>query len=273
MWFLSVAVLAVSLFFGAHQTLPAEAIDFFHWVAPNDEAPATSLVTFGFAAGVVLEASPAKILLRYFSTAVHELGHAFMAGALFARPKTILIHPSSSGLAIFELAPNWGRFRSFLVSAAGYPAPSIAAVAAIQAIQMGHSQVWAVFSMTVLAVAIVLLIRNFWGFFWTTGVVVGSFFSLRSVSAEWVGVGVAAIAGFLAMNGIEFAQIQMKLVRQAPGSGVDAEAISQVTGLPSRLVALGHLLVCMGISGAAGYFAIQPHWNSISEWITNLPQT
>ncbi len=268
MWILSVAVLAVSLFFGTHQTLPAEAIDFFHWVAPNDGAPATSLVAFGFAAGVVLEASPAKILLRYFSTAVHELGHAFMAGALFARPKTILIHPSSSGLAIFELAPNWGRFRSFLVSAAGYPAPSIAAVAAIQAIQMGHSQVWAVFSMTVLAIAIVLLIRNFWGFFWTTGVVVGSFFGLRSVSAEWVGVGVAAIAGFLAMNGIEFAQIQLKLVRQAPGSGVDAEAISQVTGLPSRLIALGHLMVCMLISGAAGYFAIQPHWSSISEWIS-----
>jgi hypothetical protein len=268
MWILSVAVLAVSLFFGTHQTLPVQAIDFFHWVAPNDGAPAASLVALGFVAGVVLEASPAKILLRYFSTAVHELGHAFMAGALFARPKTILIHPSSSGLAIFELAPNWGRFRSFLVSAAGYPAPSIAAVAAIQAIQMGHSQVWAVFSMAVLAIAIVLLIRNFWGFFWTTGVVVASFFGLRLVSAEWVGVGVAAIAGFLAMNGIEFAQIQLKLVRQAPGSGVDAEAISQVTGLPSRLVASGHLLVCMGISGAAGYFAIQPYWSEIVNWVS-----
>jgi hypothetical protein len=88
-----------------------------------------------------------------------------------------------------------------------------------------------------------------------------------------VGAGVAAIAGFLAMNGIEFAQIQLKLVRQAPGSGVDAEAISQVTGLPPRLVASGHLLVCMGISGAAGYFAIEPHWSSISEWISNLLQT
>ena len=268
MWILSVAVLAISLFFGTHQTLPVQAIDFLHWVAPNDGAPAASLVALGFVAGVVLEASPAKILLRYFSTAVHELGHAFMAGALFARPKTILIHPSSSGLAIFELAPNWGRFRSFLVSAAGYPAPSIAAVAAIQAIQMGHSQVWAVFSMAVLAIAIVLLIRNFWGFFWTTGVVAASFFGLRLVSAEWVGVGVAAIAGFLAMNGIEFAQIQLKLVRQAPGSGVDAEAISQVTGLPSRLVASGHLLVCMGISGAAGYFAIQPYWSEIVNWIS-----
>lgn len=268
MWILSVAVLLVSLLFGTHQNLPIQAVDALHWMAPHDGSPSAFHVAVGFAAGVVLEASPAKILLRYFSTAVHELGHAFMAGALFARPKTILIHPSSSGLAIFELAPNWGRFRSFLVSAAGYPAPSIAAVAAIQAIQMGHSQVWAVFSMAVLAIAIVLLIRNFWGFFWTTGVVVASFFGLRMVSAEWVGVGVAAIAGFLAMNGIEFAQIQLKLVRQAPGSGVDAEAISQVTGLPSRLVASGHLLVCMGISGAAGYFAIQPYWSEIVNWVS-----
>lgn len=267
MWILSVAVLAVSLFFGTHQSLPPEAVDFLLSLAPSDGAPSAALVAVGFAAGVVLEASPAKLLFRYFSTAVHELGHAFMAGALFARPKTILIHPSSSGLATFELSPNWGRFRSFLVSAAGYPAPSIAAVAAIQAVQMGHSQAWAVFSMAVLGIAIVLLIRNFWGFFWTTGIVVGSYFVLRSVSADWVGVGVAGIAGFLAMNGIEFAQMQLKLVRQAPGSGVDAEAISQVTGLPPRLVASGHLLVCMGISGAAGYFAIQPYW---SEFVSRV---
>jgi len=270
MWILSIVVLVITLFFGTHQTLPAEATDFLNWLAPNDGAPTASLVAAGFVAGVVLEASPAKLLFRYFSTAVHELGHAFMAGALFARPKTILIHPSSSGLATFELSPNWGRFRSFLVSAAGYPAPSIAALAAIQAVQLGHSQAWAVFSIAVLAIAIVLLIRNFWGFFWTTGVVVGSYFGLKLVSAEWVGVAVAGIAGFLAMNGIEFAQIQSKLVRQAPGSGVDAEAISHVTGLSSRLVASGHLLVCVGVSGAAGYFAIQPYWSEIQNWATNL---
>jgi hypothetical protein len=268
MWILSVVVLTISLFFGTHQSLPPEAVDFLRWLAPTDGSPSASLVAAGFAAGVVLEASPAKLLFRYFSTAVHELGHAFMAGALFARPKTILIHPSSSGLATFELSPNWGRFRSFLVSAAGYPAPSIAALAAIQAVQMGHSQAWAVFSIAVLAIAIVLLIRNFWGFFWTTGVVVGSYFGLKLVSVEWVGVAVAGIAGFLAMNGIEFAQIQSKLVRQAPGSGVDAEAISQVTGLSPRLVASGHLLMCVGISGAAGYFAIQPSWSEIVSWIS-----
>ncbi|MCE2817220.1 MAG: M50 family metallopeptidase [Ilumatobacteraceae bacterium] len=270
MWVLSVVVLAISLLFGTHQSLPPEVVDFLYWLAPTDGSPSASLVAAGFAAGVVLEASPAKLLFRYFSTAVHELGHAFMAGALFARPKTILIHPSSSGLATFELSPNWGRFRSFLVSAAGYPAPSIAALAAIQAVQLGHSQAWAVFSMAVLAIAIVLLIRNFWGFIWTTGVVVGSYFVLKMVSAEWVGVAVAGIAGFLAMNGIEFAQIQRQLVRQAPGSGVDAEAISHVTGLSPRLVALGHLLACMGISGAAGYFAIQPYWSEIQNWATNL---
>jgi hypothetical protein len=268
MWILSLVVLGVSLFFGTHQNLPSQAGDFLQWLAPHDGSPSAALIAFGFVVGVVLEASPAKILLRYFSTAVHELGHAFMAGALFAKPKTILIHPSSSGLAIFELAPNWGRFRSFLVSAAGYPAPSIAAVAAIHAVQSGHSQAWAVFSISVLSIAIVLLIRNFWGFFWTTGVVVASYFGLRLVSAEWVGCGVAAIAGFLAMNGIEFAQIQLNLVRNAPGSGVDAEAISRVTGFPARLVALGHLLVCLGISGAAGYFAIQPYWSEIANWFS-----
>jgi hypothetical protein len=248
--------------------LPSQLDDFLHWLAPHDGAPSASLVALGFGIGVAVEALPTKLIFRYFSTAVHELGHAFMAGALFARPKTILIHPSSSGLAIFELAPNWGRFRSFLVSAAGYPAPSIAAVAAVQAVQTGHSQAWAVFSIAVLSIAIVLLIRNFWGFLWTTGVVVASYFGLKTVSAEWVGVAVAGIAGFLAMNGIEFAQIQSKLVKQSPGSGVDAEAIAQVTRIPARLVTAGHLTVCLGISGASGYFAVQPYWSETLHWFS-----
>jgi hypothetical protein len=51
---------------------------------------------------------------------------------------------------------------------------------------------------------------------------------------------------------------------------VDAGAISHVTGLSPQLVASGHLLVCMGISGAAGYFAIQPYWFEIQNWATNL---
>jgi hypothetical protein len=54
-------------------------VDFLRWLAPTDGSPSTSLVAAGFVAGVVLEASPAKLLFRYFSTAVHELGHAFMA--------------------------------------------------------------------------------------------------------------------------------------------------------------------------------------------------
>ena len=270
MWILSVVVLAISLFFGAHLDMPAPVGDFLTWLAPQDGAPSASLVALGFGVGVIVEASPLKIALRYFSTVVHELGHAFMAAALFARPKSILIHPSSAGLATFELAPNWGRFRSFLVSGAGYPAPSIAAVAAIQAVQMGHSQAWAVFSMAILSIAILLLIRNFWGFFWTTCVVAVSYFGLKYVSAEWVGVAVAGIAGFLAMNGIEFASIQLKLVKQGSGSGADAEAISQLTRIPAGIVASGHLLLCMGISGAAGYFAIQPYWSEIQNWAIDL---
>jgi hypothetical protein len=30
------------------------------------------------------------------------------------------------------------------------------------------------------------------------------------------------------------------------------------------------LLVCVGISGAAGYFAVQPYWSEITNWATNL---
>lgn len=121
MFLLSVIVIAVVLVLVAQIPISEVVRERIEGLFGETTIPETHLVAIAFVIGVGAFHTPIKLVLRYFSTVVHELGHAFMAGALLAKPKSIHIHPSSSGLAIYELSPNWGRFRASLVSAAGYP--------------------------------------------------------------------------------------------------------------------------------------------------------
>ena len=262
MFLLSFFVIAVVLFLVVQVEIPDEVVQRIEAYFVVRESVAPSIVTIAFLLGVVSFHTPLKIFLRYFATVVHELGHAFMAGVLLARPKSIHIHPSSSGLAIYELSPNWGRFRASLVSAAGYPAPGLVALAAVYAVQEGFAIPWTVFALSVLAVAIILLIRNFWGFLWTTSIVVASFFGVAELSVEWVGAATVFVAGFLALSGIEFAWVQVRLVKKAPGSGVDAEAISHFLGFSPRLIAWGHLSISLVASSITGFYALQPYFKN-----------
>jgi hypothetical protein len=259
MFVLSVVVIAVVLALVAQTPISDVVRERIEQLFGETTIPETHVVAIAFVIGVGAFHTPIKLVLRYFSTVVHELGHALMAGALLARPKSIHIHPSSSGLAIYELSPNWGRFRASLVSAAGYPAPGLAALAAVYAVQEGFGTAWTVFAASVLAVAIVLLIRNIWGFLWTTSIVVGSYFGITQLSSEWLAAGAVFIAGFLALSGIEFAWVQLRLVKHAPGSGVDAESISHYLGVGPRFVAWVHLFISLVTGVLAGFYAVQPY--------------
>ena len=263
MFLLSFLVIAVVLLLVLQVEIPEEVVQHIESYFVVRESVAPSIIAIAFFLGVVSFHTPIKIFLRYFATVVHELGHAFMAGVLLARPKSIHIHPSSSGLAIYELSPNWGRFRASLVSAAGYPAPGLAALAAVYAVQEGFAIPWTVFALSVLAISIILLIRNFWGFLWTTSVVLASFFGVAQLSGEWVAAAAVFVAGFLALSGIEFAWVQVRLVKKAPGSGVDAESISHFLGFSPRLIAWGHLWISLVASSMTGFYALQPYVDQV----------
>lgn len=263
MFLLSVVVLSIVVALAAQIPLTDQSQDLLERAFVIPEVPEPLAIAAGFAVGVAAFHTPLKIILRYFSTAVHELGHAFMAGALFARPRSIHIHPSSSGLAIYDPPVGWGRWRCAMVSTAGYPAPGLAAMAAVYAVREGYGVAWTTFAAAVLALAIVFLIRNIWGFLWTTGIVLATYFGVTQLSSEWVSVAAMFVAGFLALSGIEYAWIQVRLVKHNPGSGVDAEAIFNSLGIPARLTAWAHLLLSVGFGLMAGHNAVWPYMDEM----------
>jgi len=252
--------------------LPIVVVDLLDEYVPGDKAPSRELVAWGVLAGAAVGATPLHKLIRYLATVVHELGHAFTAGILGGRPKHITISTDTSGLAVYAPPIHWGRFRASIVSMAGYPAPAIASLAAIQAIQSGYSKAWFFFAGGTLAVAIIALIRNFWGVFWTAGAVGGSYFAARELPTELLGGIVAAIAGFLAVEAFRHAFLQFSVSRFR-GTHSDAEMISMSLKLPLRPVAFLHLVATTAISAYALRLGVEPHWDEIRSTVEDLIRT
>jgi hypothetical protein len=252
--------------------LPVVVVDLLDQYVPRDKAPSKELVAWASIAGALVGVTPLHKLVRYLATVVHELGHAFTAGILGGRPKQITISTDTSGLAEYRPPVHWGRFRASIVSAAGYPAPAIASLAAIEAIQSGHSKAWFFFSGGTLAVAILALIRNVWGVLWTAGAVGGSYFAARELTPELLGGIVAAIAGFLAVEAFRHAYTQFSISRFR-GTHCDAEMISLFLKLPLRPVAFLHLAATTAIGAYALRQGIEPHWAEIRSTVENFIST
>lgn len=270
MFAVSSAVLIVVLFLCSGRAIPPEFSQYLDEFISRDGNSTEQLIAAGYVAGMLASMTPLRLALRYFVTVVHELGHAFMAGALFARPKTIYIHPSSSGLATWEIPENWGKFRASLVAVAGYPAPSLASLAAINAVIQGRTIAWSIFSVAVLALALLFLIRNIWGFVWTVGVIAASYFAYQQIPVEFAGALVAFVGGFLAINSIQYSWIQARLVRNSRGSGVDAEAIENYLRIPASLISTGHLFLSVIVAFLATKLATEPIWNDFYGWVLEL---
>ena len=273
MWLISVVVAAVVLYIANGRQLPAEAIDQLNRLVPDDSATTDQHLALSFIGGMLVAGTPLHSMVRYLSTVVHELGHAFTAGLLGGRPKQITIATNGSGLAMYQPPITWGRMRATIVSLAGYPAPSIAAIAAVQASQAGHPKAWFAFSAGTLALSIVLLIRNFWGFLWTAGVVAASYFGARELDVTLIGWVVGGVAGYLAIEGFRNASEQLAIVRIASGTGCDAEMVARFWRMNAKFVGFMHLAVVTGLSALATYLAIGPYWADLRDWITDVAST
>jgi hypothetical protein len=224
-------------------------------------------MAIAFIAGSLVAATPFHIILRYLATLVHELGHAFTAGILGARPRTITIAPSSSGLATYEAPRSWGRGRISIVTFAGYPAPAIASLAAINAVRSEHTYAWFLFASATLATSLILLIRNAWGVTWTLLSVVASCFIAKFASLQILGIVLVGLSGYLAIEGIRHTWTQIQIVRHRRGSGCDAEKIGDAWPGTSGFFAWAHLVSVVCISTYAATRAVSPYSQELIDWV------
>ena len=266
MWLVSMLVLVPVFYLATGQPITPEIAIWLSKIVPDDASISEQSVALGCITGIALAGSPLHLIGRYLPTVVHELGHAFTAGVLGGRPQQITISLDTSGLAYFRPPQNWGKARATLVFIAGYLAPPIAALAAVMAAQAGFPQSWCLFSTGVLAIAIVFLVRNIWGFIWTAAVVAGCYYGVIYLPAGLIAISVPVIAGYLSIEGFRDARMQQRIIKLSPGSGCDAECIAQYWRLNPVIVARVHTLLVVVIGGIALRLAIEPYWSEIYQW-------
>ena len=251
-------VVVVALAISGHTVDPSIS-SHFEVILPKETHVSEVLLMVSFFVGAMLTFTPIRKAMRYISTLVHELGHAFTAGVLGGRPRNITISVDSSGLATYLTPPGWGRMRATIVTLAGYPAPAIAALAAVRAVQSGHPRVWFMFAVTTLTFSVVLLFRNLWGFLWTAGLTVASFFIGRLLDASILGLLVGGIAGYLVAEGYLNAREQLAITKSVRGSGCDAEQVAGWWWFSSRFVARLHLISVAVLGGYTTYVVVSEY--------------
>jgi hypothetical protein len=269
-WLVSFVVLAVLGYVLTGRELPDRLTEVIETYLPRDGSPARDVTALAMLAGAAVGLTPLHRIVRYLATLVHELGHATAAGILGGRPSHITISTDASGLAVYQPPLHWGRFRASIVSAAGYPAPALASLAAVRALQQGHAQAWFVFATGVLALAVLLLIRNFWGFFWTSAVVAAAVYGVRELDVRAIGAAVAAIAGFLAVEGSRHAFHQFVVLRHVRNTGCDAESISRMLRVPALLVSGLFLVGTAALGGYSLNLGIRDYWPELREFVTDF---
>ena len=270
MWLVSVLILLPVFFFVGGGTLPVPILNWLETVIQDDRSPNPQMVAISFAIGICISGTPLHLFGRYLITLVHELGHAFVAGVLGGRPQHIKISLDTSGVAYSNPPSNWGRVRVFLVCVSGYLAPPVASLAALRATLEGLPRSWFAYAVATLAIAIVFLVRNIWGFIWTALVVALSYVSARYLSGEVIAATVPGFAGYLALEGIRDARIQQKVVKYSPGSGCDAEKIGWALKISPRIAAAGHLVAITAVSAYTAYLALWTFRYDVTNWINDV---
>lgn len=273
MWIISILVITIVGYVISGRELPI-TIQKSLANSPLEEAVLEpNQIALPFIVGLFLASTPLHVLIRYTATLIHELGHAFTAGLLGGRPKNIHIHPSASGVASYQPPMSWGRVRASTVSFCGYPAPCLAALAACQAVLMNHGVVWFTFSTAVLLIAILLLLRNIWGFMWSIGMSGLCIALLRLVEPEWIAMIVMVLAGYMAMEGVRHAWEQRVIVQKVVGSGCDADSIARRWNTSPKLIGSVHLLIALVVGAVTAHKAVSPYWTELTHWFSDFLRT
>lgn len=234
-WALAGAPAAPALISWADDVLPAPV---------SAGSATTGALMTALLVGALLGMGRAKVATTHLSTVSHEFGHGLAAAALGGRIDRLRMHRDGSGLAQATL-PGRRPVSRFVVSAVGYLAPGVLALASVRATLAGAAALWMAYLVAVLTLMLVLAIRSWWGAL--LAVVLGGLgWALVALApGAAVVLAVAGLAGVLAGGGLVDTVVQWRGRFSGPS---DAAGMARQTGLPVGLFAGLHVLAALALA-------------------------
>lgn len=246
-WLLALAVIAPIVWALAGAPAAAERIGWFDRTLPVDVlsgSVSTAAVMVAVTLGAVLGMGRAKVATTHVSTVAHELGHGLAAAALGGSIDRLRMNRDGSGTAHATL-PGRRPVSRFVVSAVGYLAPGVLALASMRATLAGAAVPWVAYLVAVLAIMLVLAVRSWWGALIVIVLAALGWALVTLAPGPVVAVAVAALAGVLAGGGLVDAVVQWR--GRAYGRS-DASSMAGQTGLPVGLFAGLHVLLATALA-------------------------
>jgi hypothetical protein len=224
------------------------------WQTATPRAPLWAWLLVGAVAAVAVRSRRVETWV----TLLHEAGHAVVALLLGHRLHGLHVHGDGSGLVI---SSGRGRWRSVMVSAAGYPAPAWAGAALLTALITGR------FGAAAVVAAVIALILLPWARSWRALMALAAVVAAVGAFAWWPPSGsvtrMAAVSmGLLALIAVLGAFRDLLGERRARRSGArtDVSDLAAATRLPEAVcwTVLGAFAVAAGlpVAHAAGVLPV-----------------
>jgi len=195
-------------------------------------------------------------ITRYIATLAHESGHALTGVLIHRKLRSIRLRRDTSGLTTTYGSP--GRISNMIVTAAGYPAPALFAVALAYAYSV-HRPGAAEWVVTILLLLAVPFLR---GLFSLLVVLVSFIFMIATVmiAPESVQYGVVSVLViFLPLAGVRTIVEQLHdLANPALAQEhSDSASLAHLSKIPARLWDFWFITISVVSMGAAGWLLLR----------------
>lgn len=208
----------------------------------------------GVAVVALLVAPVTGRALAQVVTLVHELGHAGVGLLVGGRVRRVSIALDASGETLTLIGGRYPRSRLSAFTLAGYPAPPLIGLAAAAAVASEDHRFFLLLGAVLVAVALVLWVRNPWGILVFAVTTVVLWLAATEAADALTRTVAIALAWLFSVGGLRSAWQLTHGSRPSAGGLDDAERVAQLSRVVPRIVVVaGFVLVAAAaLAGVAG---------------------
>jgi hypothetical protein len=198
----------------------------------------------GVAVVVALAFAPLRRAASSVVTLAHELGHAAVALAVGGKVTRVSVRLDASGETLTLVGGKAPNLRLALFALAGYPAPGVVGIVAAWAASTADHRTFLLVSAVIVALVLVLWVRNPWGLLVCVVTVVGLWVVAVNGGEVLARTVTIAAAWTFAIGGLQ-ASWALASGRSRPRTGLDdALRVAQLSRVvPRGVVAAGFVML------------------------------
>lgn len=213
----------------------------------------------GVAVLAAFTVAPTRRAIESLVTLAHELGHASTALVLGGKVSRVSVRLDASGETLTLVGGRAANLRLSLFALAGYPAPGVVGLLAAWAASTEDHRLFLFLAAILIAIALVLWVRNPWGLVVCGATVVGLWLAATEGPDTITRTVTIAAAWAFCLGGVRAAWASFQ-GRSRPRTGLDdALRVAQLSRvLPRGLISAGFVVFSVACTAGSALLLLRP---------------